>query len=107
MKFVILDPKETKLFSNSHVSRIRDIIFLIFSPTHILTTTSKIYVPISVELDFNIPSRLFQGCIVEIGLENIGGGTKVLSSSLISSFRVRFLVSIYPTNIFRDFPANS
>jgi len=68
---------------------------------------SKLNVPLSLELHFGVPSRLFQGCIVEIGLENIGGGTKVLSSSLISSFRVRFLVSIYPTDIFGDFPTDS
>ena len=90
MKFVILDPKETKLFSNSHVSRIRDIIFLMFSPTYLLTTTIGIDVPLDLELDYGVPLKFFQGCIVAIGLKNIGGSIKEISNYLFLYFKVMF-----------------
>jgi len=61
-----------------------------FSPTYILTTTSILDVPLILEIDYGVLPRLFQGCIVAIGMTNIGGGIKALSNYLILSFRVEF-----------------
>jgi len=104
---VILDPKEIKLFSNLHASRIREIIFLLFSPTYLLIEMSRIEVSLNIELDSSVPSNLFQGCIIVIGLANMGGGIRALSNSLILYLSMEFLFSIYPTDIFKYFPVAS
>jgi hypothetical protein len=75
-----------------------------FSPTYILTTMSRIDVPLNLEIDYSVPSRLFQGSIIEIGMTNIVGGIKALSISLIMSFRVVFSFSISQTKIFKASP---
>jgi len=68
---------------------------------------SRLNVPLTLEMDYGVPSRLFQGHIVSIGLENRGGGIKAFSNYLILSFIIAFPFSISPTDIFRAHPIAS
>jgi hypothetical protein len=58
---------------------------------------SRLDVPLSLELDYGVPSRLFQGCIVTIGLENISGGIKAHSNYLIPLMVPGITTMIYCT----------
>jgi hypothetical protein len=77
----------------------RDIFFWIFSPTYLLIAASKLDVPFNIELYYDIPSKLLKGCIVEIGIENNGGGIRAFSNSLTLSFKIEFLFYISPIDI--------
>jgi hypothetical protein len=78
-----------------------------FSPTYCLTIERRIDVPLNMELDSNVPSRLFHGYNVAIEITNIGEVIKGFSNSLILSFRMAFSISISPTDIFKASPVPS
>jgi hypothetical protein len=66
------------------------------SPTYLLIETRKIDVTFNIELNFGLPSKVFKGFMVVIGLENNGGGIKAFFNSLTLYFRITVSFSRSP-----------
>jgi hypothetical protein len=60
------------------------------SPTYVLIEASKLDVPFNLEVNSGLPSKVFKGCMVVIGLEKNGGGIKAFSNSLTLSLESHF-----------------
>jgi hypothetical protein len=75
--------------------------------TYLLIEAIKLYVPFNLELDFRLPSKVFKGCMVVIGLVNNGGGMREFFNSLTLSFKISFSFSIYPIENFKASPMAS
>jgi hypothetical protein len=77
------------------------------SPTCFLIAANKLDIPFNLEIYFGQYSRVFNGCIVAIQLENKGGGIKELSNYLTLSFKIAFSFSISSIEYFKASPVAS
>jgi hypothetical protein len=65
--------------------------------------SNKLDIPFNLKLDYGLSSKVFDDCIVVMGLENKGGGIKALSSSLTFPLEIVFSLS---KSIIEDFKAS-
>jgi hypothetical protein len=69
--------------------------------------SNKLDIPFNLKLDYGLSSKVFDDCIVVMGLENKGGGIKSLSSSLTFPLEIVFSLSKYIIEDFNSSPMAS
>jgi hypothetical protein len=96
LKFVILEESIVELVASSHISKIKEILFLIFSPMYCQMVINSFEAPLILELDYGMSSKVLRGWMVAIGSTNKGFDSKAFSNSFILSFNIWFSISTSP-----------
>ena len=101
LNFRILEESVVELVASSHISRFKEILFLILSLMYFMISVNKLEVILNIELDFHMSSIFLSGRMITIGLSNKSLGRTSFSSSFTLSFKIRFSFSISSIEYFR------